>query len=843
MRKETYNSGWKFVKGYLPSLRVLGMQGKEAEDICLPHDAMILEKRTPDTKNGGHTGYYPGGVYTYFKMLDVPQEWSEKHVVLEFEGIYQTAMVYVNGVLAKTNLYGYSNFYVELDPYLNYGEENEIKVVADNASEDNSRWYSGSGIYRNVNLYVGNLLYIPVDGVKITTVDADHETAVIEVCTEVCNDTRKSESVKVSVELLWAGEIVRRDMVHATVFGNAKIRTKQQITVEKPFLWSCGQPNLYECVVRLVRAENKAGTSGVLAGEADRADETLILDEMFERVGIRTLRLDAAHGLRINGELVKLRGTCIHHDNGVIGAATLKRAEQRKCRLLKEAGFNSIRSAHHPADKALLDACDELGILVMDEMCDMWNAHKNNNDFALHFKERWEEIAEAMVKKDYNHPCVIMYSVGNEIPETGTARGAQINRMICSRINELDGTRYTTNAVNGLNAAGARMFPIMQELAPLIKKDVERSGQGDQTGSNALNSFMKLMDGEAGDAFAIHPKITEAIAECCESMDVIGLNYLTGRHVLETKLHPNKCVVGTETFPADIARLWRIVKDNPQVLGDFTWTGYDYIGEAGCGIFYYDGKQNFAPSYPDRLSYIGDIDLNGNRRPISYLREIVYGRRVEPYIAVERMNRAGMHHSKTPWMLKDNVSSWTWHGYEGERASVDVYADAEEVELLLNQKSLGRIPAGAAKDYTASFSCAYEPGILTAVAYENGKETGRYTLVTAGADVAAAVEADRTVLDADGEDLAFVRIALVDKDGVENRFASKRVTIRVNGAGTLQGFGSADPSCEGNYQDAEWETYDGCLLAAVRAGTKPGVITVCVKAEGCEQQMLEIQVK
>lgn len=803
MIKENFNKNWKFVKGCVPSIRALQMYGQEAGEIQLPHDAMIHEKRCEETKNGGATGFYPGGVYTYFKSVFIPEEWEDKTVTIEFEGVYQTAMVYVNGVLVKTNSYGYSDFYVTLDRYLKYGEENEIKVVADNADEQNNRWYSGSGIYRNVNLFVGNLVQIPVNGVYATTIEADKEVAVVEFVTTVHNLSRKKEKLGICVEMTDAEGNCFSDKVHVTAFGDSENIVRQRLTIRNPKLWNSENPNLYNCRVMLMSGET-------------------ILDEDEFKFGIRKLTLDAVHGLRINGKSIKLRGTCVHHDNGILGAATYKEAEYRKCKLLKEAGFNSIRSAHQPASRELLEACDELGLLVMDELCDMWTIHKNNNDFAYSFLDEWKNIADAMVAKDYNHPSVILYSVGNEIQEIGTERGAEINRTICNYLREKDNTRYTTNGMNALNAAGAKMYPIMEELAPLLKKDAEGSGSNDNSGSNAINSFMRLMDGEAGDAFAKHPLITEVLQESSESMDVIGLNYLTGRHILDTELYPNKCIVGTETFPADIARLWDVVNSSPQILGDFTWTGYDYLGEAGCGIFYYDDKINFGSHYPDRLAYIGDIDLVGYRRPISYLREIVYGLRKKPYIAVERVDRYGMKHSKTPWMLKDNISSWTWEGFEGKKTIVDVYSADEEVELFLNGISLGRKKSGKEVGFVTTFECTYKPGELVAVGYHDGLETERYVLHTCKRKVYLNVVASITSLQADSDEVSYISLNLIDEDGNENLWDKKTITLSTEGPIEIIAMGNADPQSVTSYDSHTWNTYQGHLLAVVKAGAECG---------------------
>ena len=504
--------------------------------------------------------------------------------------------------------------------------------------------------------------------------------------------------------------------------------------------------------------------------------------------------------------------TCIHHDNGVIGAETFPEAEWYRCKRLKEAGFNAIRSSHHPMSRAMLDACDHLGMLVMDELTDMWNRGKNTYDFSDIFKEEAPKWIHHMVDKDYNHPSVVIYSVGNEIQEAGTKQGSWINRSLCNRFHELDATRFTTNALNGLNCAGKRLKVIMKEVIEKFGMDTQGNGSGG--GSNALNSFMSLMSGEKGEFFAKHPLVTEALEECAQSCDITGLNYLSGRYELEHVLHPGKTVLGTETYPADIENLWVKVTKYPHVIGDFTWTGYDYIGEAGVGIFHYDGKENFTSIYPERLGYIGDIDLIGNRRPISYFREIVYGLTNQPYIAVERMEHRGQTASKTAWMFKDNISSWTWKGHEGEKASVDVYSSGDEVELFLNGKSLGRKPAGKKSHYTATYEVAYESGTLKAIAYELGKEIGKYELVTA--DSVKRLKACRVT--ENERDVAYVKVWLEDEHGVCNPQETQRRIIhaKVTGNGVLEGFGTANPSSEEDYFSDTVTTFEGSALAVVR---------------------------
>lgn len=678
MQCQKFNDRWTFEKVDQDD-RLKAFYGDDNKIIVtLPYDAMIREKRDKECPAGAQSGFYPGGVYTYEKSFLAPEEWKNQDVVLEFEGIYGTARVWINGALATVNRNGYMGFSVDLKPWICYGQENLIKIDVDNSNQPNSRWYTGSGIYRDVNLWTGKGVYIPHDEMKITTLSVNDDVAVVEVCANVKNTKECGIEAKCYVELIFEGKTVVTEKQNIVFYSERKETVRVQIPVKCPKKWSTDHPNLYQCCVKTYIGDE-------------------ICDEYTVDFGIRTLTLDPVNGFRINGETVNLRGTCIHHDNGVIGAETFPEAEWYRCKRLKEAGFNAIRSSHHPMSRAMLDACDHLGMLVMDELTDMWNRGKNTYDFSDIFKEEAPKWIHHMVDKDYNHPSVVIYSVGNEIQEAGTKQGSWINRSLCNRFHELDATRFTTNALNGLNCAGKRLKVIMKEVIEKFGMDTQGNGSGG--GSNALNSFMSLMSGEKGEFFAKHPLVTEALEECAQSCDITGLNYLSGRYELEHELHPGKTVLGTETYPADIENLWEKVTKYPHVIGDFTWTGYDYIGEAGVGIFHYDGKENFTSIYPERLGYIGDIDLIGNRRPISYFREIVYGLTNQPYIAVERMEHRGQTASKTAWMFKDNISSWTWKGHEGEKASVDVYSSGDEVELFLNGKSLGRKPAGKKSHY------------------------------------------------------------------------------------------------------------------------------------------------
>ena len=816
MIRTLFNDGWFLVKGSGSMLEAMRGNAVQAEPVRLPHDAMIHETPKADDVSGAQTGFYPGGQYTYTKTFDAPAEWEGKDVLVEFEGVYMTAMVYVNGCHAVTNLYGYSGFTADLSALLRYGQPNEIKVIANNHTP-NSRWYCGSGIYRNVNLLVGGDVHIEKDGVRATTKLASADEAIVEIETKIVNLTRARQKIALRTTLSFGGEAVVTDTIQCGLFSQDRETLRQNLHIAAPKLWNVDTPDLYDLTVEVLRGEE-------------------ILDTARETIGLRTLTLDAANGLRINGVPVKQRGSCIHHDNGVIGTATFAAAEERRARQLKEAGFNAIRSAHHPMSPEMLAACDKYGLVVMDELADMWYEHKNVNDFATYFDVCWEQEIERIVAKDYNHPCVVLYSTGNEIVDLGHETGAKINRRLCNKFRSLDPTRFTTTAVNGIISVMGRgtMQAIIGEI--LAKMGVDPAAMqaqgGDQGGVGGMNMIMGLIN---SNEFAVHPLMTEALEESAQAADIAGYNYLTGRHGdLEKQLHPNKPILGTETFPGDIVRLWRIVEDNAHVLGDYTWTGYDYLGEAGCGIFYYDGTVNFSSHYPDRLACIGDLDIIGTRHPISYLRETVFGLRKQPYLAVVRMDKYGLPHSQTAWMYKDNIASWTWPGFEGRKTEAEIYSVDEEVELFINGVSQGRKPAGRDNGFTAVYEVTYEPGEITAVGYSGGKETGRFTLKTASGAAVLRAEADSREIRAGGDDLAFVTCTLTDASGVENLFDRRRVTVQVEGEGVLQGYGSADPQPTALYQDASWDTFDGKVMAVVRSTEKAGEIRVTFSSEGLD---------
>lgn len=842
MKKINFNDRWfvqSGIKGPFDNLTPVQTGGTE---VVLPHDAMICEERDPSVASGKQTGFYPAKNYTYTREFYAPEEWKEKTVIFEFEGVAQHSQVFLNEERSAAHLNPYTGFYVETEGKLKYGEKNSLKVLA--ISHDlSSRWYPGAGMIRQVVMHIGGKIYIIPDSVKIIQEEIESDFAVLQIVSGVCNRSDRTGELKVEIKISNTDGTAASEKTWVTVRQGRTVRIRQRVLIRSPKLWDPENPNLYQVEVSLY-------------------EEDKLLDATEEITGMRKITMDGEHGFCINGKEVKLRGACIHHDNGILGACTLEKAEEYRCSKLKEAGFNSIRSAHHPISKEMLNVCDRMGMLVMDELSDMWLEMKNPYDYAQYFGKNWEQDIRSMIMKDFNHPSVILYSIGNEIPDLSHDSGIEWNRRLAEKVRELDHTRYITNGLNGCLLLGKNigaafadaMGMTMDEMIAMAEQQAQNTGKTDTVeqkendggGIDEMNHLMGGMPPEFWKMLCNSSFMDEQIRKISGSLDAAGLNYMAERYEKDCEDYPDRVIIGTETYPADIVINWPLVEKHSNILGDFCWTGYDYLGEAGIGDYVYAENEDHSGEimWPERTAACGDLDLIGNRRPMSYLREIVFGLRKKPYIAVERVDRYGQEVYRTAWAYKkDVVGSYTWNGFEGKPTSVDIFSADEEVELFINERSQGRKLAGKEHGYTASWDILYEPGTLTAVGYQDGVETGRTLLKTAGRDVQMQIEASTKELKADGSDLAFIKVNLVDKDGNINLQEKRKISVQVEGAGTLQGFGSADPCCTGSYQDTEWETYDGCVMAVVRSGKEKGTVKVTFKAEGCKSRCLEIRVK
>lgn len=574
----------------------------------------------------------------------------------------------------------YTGFYVETDGLLKFGENNSLKVLAI-SSDLCSRWYPGAGILRPVALHMGGKIHIVPDGVKIVSEVIEEDFAVLGVSTIIRNVDNAERHIRVETKVNSPDGVAAIENSWVTVKKGENCPIHQRLSVESPRLWDTEHPDLYRVEVSLYE-EN--GTS----------DTVELLATAEEMTGIRKLILDAKYGIRINGRQVKLCGTCIHHDNGILGACTLEKAEEYCCQKLKEAGFNSIRSSHYPISKEMLWVCDRIGMLVMDELSDMWLEQKNPHDYAQHFKENWECDVEAMVAKDFNHPSVILYSIGNEIPDLAHDLGKEWNRKIAGKVRELDATRYITNSLNGCLLLGKNIGVVMDDAFGMAMEEmIAMAGQQVKSAEGGIDEMNHLTGGmppELWKLFGTSNFMDEQIKKIAGSLDVTDLNYMAERYEIDSENYPNRIMVGSETYPSDIVTNWPMVEKHPNILGDFSWTGYDYLGEAGIGDYAYveGGNTSGEIAWPERTASCGDLDLIGYRRPISYLRKIVLYIRKKPYIAAERMNRYGKEVYRTAWAYKkDVIGSYTWNGFEGREISVDVFSADEEVELFVNGKS------------------------------------------------------------------------------------------------------------------------------------------------------------
>ena len=803
MIEQKWNDSWKFWVDK-DSFALVWDIPEAARNITLPHDAMIEKPAHADSLNGGNTGFRDGDIYTYVKMLHAPEEYKEKTVTLKFEGVYMNAFVYVNGQLAAKSPFGYTTFYAPLNDFLKYGEDNEIRVQVRAGAMTNSRWYSGAGIYRDVYFLESGLTHIVPEGVQVKTENADDAYATLRVATELENKTAVPQDLVIETVIKDNEEnVVAKECTFATIFAGENRTLKQRILVENPKLWSAENPKLYTFETKVY--------------ENTEAKE--LLDEAVDTFGIRTLAVDAKRGFRVNGKSVNLRGGCIHHDSGLLGAATYEDAQYRQILKMKEAGFNAIRMSHHPMAPAMLRACDEIGMYVMDETFDMWNRLKSNYDYGLYFQEWWEKDVTAMVRKDYNHPSVILYSVGNEIPEIGTDKGAQTCQEISDKIRSLDDTRYTLASINGVFAAGDAVDQIVADVAANLSAEGKIDGN--------VNDFMSLMD-EHMDEIVVHKTISERLEKACAGVDIAGYNYMTARYEQDGKAYSNRVIVGSETYPPEIARNWELVERLPHVIGDFTWTGWDYIGEAGVGIPAYKwGEGGFGAAFPAQLAYPGDFDITGFRRPASYYREAVFGLRKKPYIAVQNPTHYGEFLIKTPWVISDATASWNWDGMEGKPAIVEVYAQGDEVELLLNGKSLGKKAAGKEAGFRTLFETIYEPGILTAISYENEQEIGRSELATAGCERTLWVEKEEYVgLKNAKQELVYVQVEMRDQNGVLVADDNQKITLSVDGEVEVLGFGSGNPKPNYNFNEGVTELFGGRAQIIVKKPEGKAILTV-----------------
>lgn len=748
--------------------------------VTLPHDAMLAEPRTALSAGGTNTGWYEGYDYEYQRTLTVPEnELADTHI-LEFEGVYHNAEVWLNGQKAAFRPYGYTNFYVDCVPYLHVGE-NELRVIARNADQPNSRWYSGAGIYRPVQLWTAKGAHITLNGVKIRTLSL--QPAVVEVRVK----TTAPGTVRLMVDDLPA---VQQESDGEAVFT---------LTLDNARLWTPETPNLYTCRVNF-------------------AD-----DVVTETFGVRKVEW-GTDGFLLNGKRHIIQGACIHHDNGLLGAVCDPDAVARKVRLLKENGYNAIRSAHNPCSKALLTECDRQGMLVMDEYIDHWYIHKTEHDYVDYFNDWWHQDLTDMVEKDYNHPCVVLYSTGNEVSETAQKRGIALTKEMTDFLHELDDSRPVTCGVNiFFNFLSSIGFGVYSDEK--AKKEAERAEKAKQRGEKTSkkkavgSQFFNNLAGLLGDEFmkrgaTLHGcdvKTRDAFA----NMDIAGYNYGIYRYKHDLKKYPQRLILGSETFCNDAYKFRELAKQEPRLVGDFVWAGMDYLGEVMVGSWEY---ADYAETFDGGLGWVsagsGRIDLTGKPLGEALYTRVALEADNGPYIAVCPVNHTGDRHSPSAWKMTNAMPSWSWTGCEGRKANVEVYARAARVELVLNGHTVGS--KTLKNDCLARFSIPYESGTLEAVSYDAADhEIGRYKLQSAGGATSLTLDAEEPA--AQTGHLCYVRLRYTDENGITKPLMRGNIQVQVRG-GTLVGLGSACPFNKHSYLDSETDTYYGEALAIVRMG-------------------------
>lgn len=774
-RSIPFDNDWLFTKGNLSNAEQLTFNDAKWRKLDLPHDWSIedLPSQTPDSiigpfsrKSAGgiFTGFTIGGTGWYRKKFVTEKRLQNKIVAICFDGVYMNSDVWLNGHHLGNHPYGYSPFFYDLTPYLNpAGQENVLAVRVRNEGM-NSRWYSGSGIYRHVWLRVTEPLQVAPWGIYIATSEVSGNKATVTIQSTVNNNQASPRHISLVTTIHSPhGKVVARSQQTVVLGANASKTGAQSISVAGPLLWSVETPRLYKAVTEI----REAGK---------------VIDRVETPFGIRAIHVDATHGLTINGKKVLLKGGCLHHDNGPLGAAAIDRAEERKVELLKKNGFNAVRLSHNPPSTQLLDVCDRLGMLVIDEAFDAWSKPKMPQDYSRSFKEWWERDLETMLLRDRNHPSVIIWSIGNEIPERVDGAGLQITKQLVAKVRALDPTRPITEA------------------------------------------HCKFWD---------HPDYNwDTTANAFALLDIGGYNYLWRLYEADHQTFPDRIMMGTESLPKDALENWSMAEKHPYVIGDFVWTAFDYLGEASTGSASLDSTKmkRRLLKYPWFNAWCGDLDLIGDKKPQSYYRDVVWRNRPIA-MAVHVPIPPGTVENMSDWGWPLEFQSWTWPGAEGRSLQVRVFSRAPMVRLYANNKIAGEQKI-ADSSITAVFNVPYRPGTLKAVNLVNGKETDAFELKTAGAPKRIRLTADRSRINASRNDLSYVAVEVVDENNQLVPTAHIPVQFSITGEGELAGVGNASPTEMASYQRPERKTINGKCLAIVRPSGKSGTVALKATANG-----------
>ncbi|MFV0362564.1 MAG: glycoside hydrolase family 2 TIM barrel-domain containing protein [Suipraeoptans sp.] len=766
--------------------------------VTIPHDAMLRDERGESSLSRINSGWYIAKDYTYEKKFIVEDIYINQRVVLEFEGVYQKATVYLNEEKVAYHSYGYTGFYVDITDYLGSGIENVLKVEVINSNQPNSRWYTGTGIYRPVWLNIFPTDHIIPDSTRITTLD------IYKPEIEVAFETVGQGSAVI--------DIMDGDKVLQSHTAFAAGAADHTFLLQDVVLWNDDTPKLYTCRIKYKE------------------------DEIMQTFGIRKVGWNETKGFTINDKRVILRGACIHHDNGLLGACAYDFAEERKIRILKENGYNAIRSSHNPCSKAMLRACDKLGMLVLDEYVDVWYIHKNKFDYASEVMDNYHDDLADIVNKDYNHPSVIMYSTGNEVSESGQKEGIKLCEDLTNLFHELDPTRPVTCGINiFFNFLSSIGFGVYSDKK--ADKELEQPSKRKAVGSEFFNNLSGLMGAKFMKFGATLYPCDVKTRDAFERMDISGYNYGINRYKKDLVKYKDRLILGSETFCSDAYTFWELAKIEPRLIGDFVWAGMDYLGEAGIGSWEYE---DYAPDFTHGVGWVsagsGRIDLTG--KPLAEMRytQVAFEQR-DIAMGVVPVYQFGKKHSPSAWKMTNAIESWSWNSCDGTKTKVEVYARGHHVSLYLNDMELDT--KIITQDCKVEFDVIYNSGELQAISYDSKNNIiAQTSLKTASEETILTLAPEQVKVKADSE-LCYVRLQYTDDNGTVKPMERGLINVEVEG-GELIGLGSACPYYELSYLSNTTDTYYGEVLAIIKP---TGNGNILIKAEsdlGNAQKEIEV---
>ncbi|MFL5743075.1 MAG: sugar-binding domain-containing protein [Niastella sp.] len=781
-----FNADWRFYKGDVPGAEKSTFNDANWRMLNLPHDWSIEGPFSMEWASG--TGFSPGGIGWYRKTFSFAPEWKGKQIYIYFDGVYKNSEVWINGHSLGKRPNGFTPFQYELTQYLQPGN-NTIAVKVDHTTFADSRWYTGSGIYRNVYLIATNPVHINQWGVAFSTPAVSTTSATVNVKTTVTNNTKANKRVTVVCSLINGhADTAGKAQKAITVAPNATTGGDCSFTVSNPALWSTDKPNTYILKVTLLSEGKK-------------------IDEWGSEVGIRSIRFDASKGFFLNGEATKLQGVCIHDDAGVLGVAVPEEVWVRRLHTLKEGGCNALRLSHNPHADYLYRLCDEMGFVVMDEAFDEWEVGKNKwiqgwnkgtpgkDGYHTYFKEWADRDLRDMILRNRNHPSVIMWSIGNEIdypndPYTHEILNTGNNPQI-----------YGSGQLAG-HPPAARLGEISQHLVQVAKQyDTTRPVTAALAGVVMSNTTS-------------YPA----------NLDIVGYNYQEYRYAADHQQYPNRVIYDSENGMRLSA--WEAVEKNPYIAGQFLWTGIDYLGEAGA--------------WPNRSNQAGLLDLGGFTKPEYYFRQSIWTK--EPMIY---MGTAPIPKSEDNGIWSHKQAAPVWEGADGDSIRVNCFTNCSEAELFLNGHSLGKRALADAHSRILFWNTVYHPGELVVKGYQNGKQAAQYTLSTTGKATAlkATVYKERqdqwAPIIRDSNCLQQIEVAITDEKGQKVYSAENAVTVSVTGAATLKGIENSDANDVSDYHAATRKAMHGALIVYVQPTSSGGAYAVKLESPGMEPVVLK----